>query len=106
MITITNYYNNNNNKNNKNNNNNNYNNNKVAMDKKLYFMCGPVCDNFVYCCVQSEKKLVCSPECHSNAVCLPENICLCQSQYVGDGLNCTGGLESLFNSFITHNPVS
>uniref|UniRef100_A0A673VS04 Stabilin 1 n=1 Tax=Salmo trutta TaxID=8032 RepID=A0A673VS04_SALTR len=41
------------------------------------------------CHLKIEKKLVCSPECHSNAVCLPENICLCQSQYVGDGLNCT-----------------
>ncbi|XP_023995250.1 stabilin-2-like [Salvelinus sp. IW2-2015] len=41
------------------------------------------------CHLKIEKKLVCSPECHSNAVCLPDNICLCQSQYVGDGLNCT-----------------
>ncbi|CAB1353161.1 unnamed protein product [Coregonus sp. 'balchen'] len=41
------------------------------------------------CHLKIEKKLVCSPECHSNAVCLPNNICLCQSQYVGDGFNCT-----------------
>uniref|UniRef100_A0A8C7NTQ0 Stabilin 1 n=1 Tax=Oncorhynchus mykiss TaxID=8022 RepID=A0A8C7NTQ0_ONCMY len=41
------------------------------------------------CHLKIEKKLVCSPECHSNAVCQADNICLCQSQYVGDGLNCT-----------------
>ncbi|XP_052382111.1 stabilin-1 isoform X3 [Oncorhynchus keta] len=41
------------------------------------------------CHLKIEKKLVCSPECHSNAVCQAGNICLCQSQYVGDGLNCT-----------------
>ncbi|KAL1007828.1 hypothetical protein UPYG_G00092170 [Umbra pygmaea] len=41
------------------------------------------------CNVKIEKKLVCSPECHDKAVCQPDNVCVCRSQYVGDGWNCT-----------------
>ncbi|KAI1890377.1 hypothetical protein AGOR_G00153100 [Albula goreensis] len=36
-----------------------------------------------------EKKPTCSPECHPNAVCQEDNICVCESVYVGDGRNCT-----------------
>ncbi|KAI4884210.1 hypothetical protein NFI96_012855 [Prochilodus magdalenae] len=35
------------------------------------------------------EKPVCSPECDSNAVCLPENQCECVPPYEGNGLNCT-----------------
>ncbi|XP_046881637.1 stabilin-1 isoform X2 [Hypomesus transpacificus] len=41
------------------------------------------------CQLKMEKKPVCSPECHPNAVCLPDNACQCESQYIGDGRNCT-----------------
>ncbi|TSM44109.1 Stabilin-1 [Bagarius yarrelli] len=34
-------------------------------------------------------KPVCSPECHSKAVCLPENQCQCEPAYIGNGYNCT-----------------
>uniref|UniRef100_W5UBP3 Stabilin-1 n=1 Tax=Ictalurus punctatus TaxID=7998 RepID=W5UBP3_ICTPU len=34
-------------------------------------------------------KPVCSPVCHSNAVCLPENQCQCKPPYEGNGYNCT-----------------
>ncbi|KAK3536514.1 hypothetical protein QTP86_013837 [Hemibagrus guttatus] len=35
------------------------------------------------------EKPVCSPECHSKAVCLPENQCQCEPPYEGNGYNCT-----------------
>ncbi|KAF5908876.1 stabilin-1-like, partial [Clarias magur] len=34
-------------------------------------------------------KPVCSPECHSKAVCMPENQCQCEPPYEGNGYNCT-----------------
>uniref|UniRef100_A0A4W4EY81 Stabilin 1 n=1 Tax=Electrophorus electricus TaxID=8005 RepID=A0A4W4EY81_ELEEL len=36
-----------------------------------------------------EIKPVCSPECHSNAVCRSDNQCECEPLYEGDGLSCT-----------------
>ncbi|KAG7478130.1 hypothetical protein MATL_G00077190 [Megalops atlanticus] len=36
-----------------------------------------------------EVKPICTPECHLNAVCKPENICECEPLYEGDGRNCT-----------------
>ncbi|XP_076865280.1 stabilin-1 [Brachyhypopomus gauderio] len=36
-----------------------------------------------------ETKPVCSPECHSNAVCRADNQCVCHPLYEGDGLSCT-----------------
>ncbi|XP_060766911.1 stabilin-1 isoform X5 [Neoarius graeffei] len=43
--------------------------------------------------VMCESKIVvepvCSPECHSNAVCLPDNQCQCQPPYEGNGYKCT-----------------
>ncbi|XP_064160250.1 stabilin-1 [Anguilla rostrata] len=36
-----------------------------------------------------EVKPTCMPECHPNAVCQPENVCVCESLYEGDGRNCT-----------------
>ncbi|XP_034152145.1 stabilin-1 isoform X2 [Esox lucius] len=41
------------------------------------------------CQLQIEKKPVCSPECHGKAVCQADNVCVCQSQYVGGGRNCS-----------------
>ncbi|KAJ8400891.1 hypothetical protein AAFF_G00392450 [Aldrovandia affinis] len=42
---------------------------------------------------QCESKLgvkpTCTPECHPNAMCQPENMCVCESFYEGNGRNCT-----------------
>ncbi|KAI5093433.1 stabilin-1 precursor [Silurus meridionalis] len=43
----------------------------------------------VKCESKIDVKPVCSPECHSKAVCLPENQCQCEPSYEGDGYNCT-----------------
>ncbi|MCI4390248.1 hypothetical protein PGIGA_G00120430 [Pangasianodon gigas] len=43
----------------------------------------------VMCETKIVVKPVCSPECHPNAVCLPENQCQCEPPYEGNGYNCT-----------------
>ncbi|MBN3308760.1 STAB1 protein, partial [Amia calva] len=42
------------------------------------------------CEQKMDVKPVCTPECHPNAICQPDNICLCEPLYEGDGRNCTG----------------
>ncbi|XP_016138166.1 LOW QUALITY PROTEIN: stabilin-1-like [Sinocyclocheilus grahami] len=42
-----------------------------------------------YCESKIEVKLICSPACDLNAVCLPENQCECVPPYGGNGINCT-----------------
>ncbi|KAJ8258317.1 hypothetical protein COCON_G00173290 [Conger conger] len=44
---------------------------------------GPRCES------KLAVKPVCSPECHQNAVCQPDNICVCESLYEGNGRNCS-----------------
>ncbi|KAJ8259878.1 hypothetical protein GJAV_G00174480 [Gymnothorax javanicus] len=42
-----------------------------------------------HCESKLEVKPICAPECHPNAVCQPDNFCVCESIYEGDGRNCT-----------------